>query len=364
MWILKLLINQLKLILGDKMRVLHLSHIDLDGYGAQYVAKHFFDNISFFNANYGKEVMVRIQEMLKLCKESKEKTLFLITDLNLTLEEAEFLQEQISELKINGYDIILMLLDHHISGAMSAEKFHWYYLDNSRSACKITFDTLNQHYPLLDCNSQNWLNDFSTMVNSVDIWQKEGEFFEFGKVAMGMIANLKDPNRFMFETQNREIKFALLEEIKNFLYLCNAEVEFDNALFGIKKQVFGGNPKTQTMDTILSNYLVALLEKIKEQCSIYYQDKKGFLSYMLGSVSIIGNQFLVQNPDFVFFLDVNTRGNISLRANGEFDVSALASEKFNGGGHKNASGGKIDGFKESFLYEEIKEQIKQILEEV
>ena len=69
------------------MKVLHLSHIDLDGYGAQYVAKHFFDDITFFNANYGKEIMVRLEEMFKIL--TRDKTLFLITDLNLTLQESE-----------------------------------------------------------------------------------------------------------------------------------------------------------------------------------------------------------------------------------------------------------------------------------
>ena len=84
---------------------------------------------------------------------------------------------------------------------------------------------------------------------------------------------------------------------------------------------------------------------------------------MLGSVSVVGNQFLCKNSEFDFILDVNVRGNVSLRANGNCAGSLLASECFNGGGHKNASGGKIEGFKESFFYEDIKEQIQNILEE-
>lgn len=345
------------------MRVFHLSHIDLDGYGAQFIAKHFFENIFFFNANYGKEIMVRIDQMLTQLKTSKEKTLFLITDLNLTFEESALLQERINELKIQGYDIELKLLDHHISGSESAQKFHWYYLDNTRSACKITFDTLLSLYPLLDPSKEQWLRDFSNMVNSVDMWIMDGENFEFGKVLMGAIAGAKDPNRAMFEEQNRDFKFALLENSKDYLYLPNPEVELDNALFFLKKQILGGNPQKETMDNIFANYLVNLLESKKEQCQIEMQDKKGFLSYTLGSVSVVGNQFLCRNPEFDFFIDVNARGNVSLRANNACDVSIIASQYFNGGGHKNASGGKIDGFKESFFYEDIKEQVQNILEE-
>lgn len=343
------------------MKVLHLSHIDLDGYGAQYVAKHFFDDITFFNANYGKEIMVRLEEMFKIL--TRDKTLFLITDLNLTLQESEFVQEKICELKIEGYDIELCLLDHHISGSESSQKFHWYFLDTTQSACKITFETLLSRCPLLDSAKEQWLRDFSNMVNSVDIWMSEGENFEFGKVLMGAIASIKEPNRLMFEEKNREFKFSLLEKSREFLYLPRGEVELDNALFLLKKEILGGNPKEETMDNIFARYLVELLEDKKSECEIFYGEKRGFLSYMLGSVSVVGNQFLCKNSEFDFILDVNVRGNVSLRANGNCDVSLLASECFNGGGHKNASGGKIEGFKESFFYEDIKEQIQNILEE-
>lgn len=347
------------------MKVFHLSHIDLDGYGAQFIAKHFFSDIDFFNANYGKEISVRLEEILGAIKtQDKQKNiLFLITDLNLSLSESGFLQDQITELKMQGFKITLMLLDHHISGSESAEKFHWYFLDTSRSACKITFDTLIQHYPLLDPSLSQWLEDFSNMVNSVDIWKNDGYQFEFGKVAMGMIASLKDPNRVMFEEENRGIKFFMLDQIKHYLYRQNAEVQFDNDLFRLKKLAFGGNPDIQTMDNIFSCYIVKLLEQKKDSMSILYQGYKGILTYTLGNVSVVGNQFLIQNPDFSFFLDVNMRGNVSLRANNGIDVSLMASKLFGGGGHKNASGGKIDGFKESFFYPHIKEQINQILEQ-
>ena len=45
------------------MKVFHLSHIDLDGDGAQFISRYFFDDIEFYNANYGREVMVRLQSI-------------------------------------------------------------------------------------------------------------------------------------------------------------------------------------------------------------------------------------------------------------------------------------------------------------
>lgn len=368
------------------MKVFHLSHTDLDGYGCQFIAKEFFSHIAFYNANYGKEVLVRLNSILDSIvhsvllpesllaakfgktpknapdsKKPQEKYLVLVTDLNLTLSEANYLNERIGELKIAGFDIEILLLDHHISGQECADKYEWYHLDALRSASKITFDTLFQSYPLLDSTRLNWISHLSSMINSVDIWLEDGYKFDFGKVAMGAISGSFELNRFMFDKEHRDYKFAIIESMRDFIELPQGEVDFDNALYEIKKRILGGDPQNQTMDTIISNAQVKLLSTKKRLCTIYYDDKKGFLSYSMGGISILANLFLRCNPEYDFYLDVNPRGNISLRANGNCDVSAMSRELFNGGGHKNASGGKIEGFKESFAYDDIKTQIEYIL---
>lgn len=365
------------------MKVFHLSHIDLDGYGCQFIAKEFFSDITFYNANYGKEVMVRLNQILdsllyssnsaeqllasKFGKATKnapdnQKFLILITDLNLTLSEATFLHQRVSELKINGLDIEILLLDHHISGQECAQKYEWYRLDSQRSASKITFDTLKEKYQIIESKRIEWIENLAKMINSVDIWLEDGYKFEFGKVAMNMISGSFELNRFMFDEEHRNYKFTLLESAKEFLEQENGEVAFDNALYRIKKHALGGDPLTQTMDTITSNEQVRLLSQKKDSCTIFYNDKKGFLSYAMGGVSVLANLFLKQNPEYDFYIDVNPRGNVSLRANGQCDVSTMSKELFNGGGHKNASGGKIEGFRESFAYTDIKAQVEYIIQ--
>ncbi|PAF53507.1 phosphoesterase [Helicobacter sp. 13S00482-2] len=357
------------------MEVHHLSHIDLDGYGCQLVSSHFFENIKFYNANYGKEVIVRINSILdninnsahakltsKFHSKSQVKFFILITDLNLSMQEAKYLQERVDEAKIAGKDIEILLLDHHISGEESAKAYHWYFLDSNRCGTKITYETLKEKYPLINPKDEQWLKPMVDMINSVDIWQENGFGFEFGKVAMSMISSSNELNRFMFDTEHRDYKLKLLKEAKNYLLLQRGEIKFDNEIFRLKKIALGGDPDLQTMDNIASLAQVNLLSQKKSQCSISYGNKKGFLSYSMGGISVLANLFLTQNPEFDYYMDVNPRGNVSLRANGKCDVSAMSKELFNGGGHKNASGGKIDGFRESFLYEDIKHQIDKIFE--
>lgn len=354
------------------MQVFHLSHIDLDGYGCQFVAREIFKSIEFFNANYGKEVLARINiifnkidEVLGLeakfrAKNSKQ-FLILITDLGLTLNEAKYITSRINEYKISGKNVEVLLLDHHISGKDCAESYDWYHLDSSKCATKITFETLRDLYNMPK-DAQNWLEPIVEMINSVDIWQEEGFGFEFGKVALGMIASSNELNRFMFDKEHREYKFYLMEKMRDYILKPKGAVEFDNAIFRFKKLALSGNPDEETMDFITSRIQAKLLSTLKETCIIYYRDKKGFLSYSMGGISVLANLFLNQNPDFDFYIDVNNRGNVSLRANGKCDVCALSKEIFNGGGHKNASGGKMEGFKESFFYDDIKAQIQALID--
>ena len=382
------------------MKVFHLSHIDLDGYGCQLVSREFFKDITFYNANYGREVMARLNAILSVLSTYKKNTsttamlfgkpvkvapskgsatppqkfLILITDLNLTLHESRFLNDQVSELKLGGVDVEVVLLDHHATGEESSLAYKWYYLDVHRCATKITYEYLLSRFGL-DSTKQAWLRPLVEMINSVDIWLENGFGFEFGKVAMGMIATSNEINRFMFDIEHRDYKLKLLSGALDFLKEYDSskaggliegrafdEVGFDNELFFLKKKALGGDKDTETMDTIVSRTLVGLLEKKKEACKVFYEDKVGFLSYCMGGISVVANRFLQSNGDFDFYMDVSNRGTVSLRSNGNCDVSALSVTCFNGGGHKNASGGRVDSFKESFLYEDIRSQIQGCLQ--
>ena len=90
------------------MKLFHISHTDLDGYGCQLITKEYFKEGSFYNANYGLEVKLTIKKVLEeiiLFKE--EEILFLISDLNLTIQESNDLDKDINKLIEEGYRIKL-----------------------------------------------------------------------------------------------------------------------------------------------------------------------------------------------------------------------------------------------------------------
>jgi len=338
--------------------VYHLSHIDLDGYGCQYLTTRCFDDIRCYNANYGPEVTAKLEEILKHLEADKTETkdrerLILITDLNLTTKECNWLEKEAMRVGAK-----IQLLDHHGTGANAAERFAWYYLDTSKSATHITYEWLRKHYGF---DSEGQYEPIVRAINAIDIWLSDDEAFEYGKVMLGMIAGAREINRTLFPEEDRTFKLAMIDAAKARIDEHDAPIVLDDELHQIKKGFFKKS-KNDTKDNLVADYVAHLLTQDKERLMITYKGYKGLLGYNVGSSSVIGNAVLRANPDLDFYMDVNQRGNFSLRSNNKADVSKIAAEIGNGGGHPNAAGGKIENFKDAFVYDEFKAFIQDYLD--
>lgn len=331
-------------------KVYHLSHIDLDGYSAQLVTSKCFSNITFYNSNYGEEIDERIEQIID-CINKDEQSLILISDLNLTLAQCKKLDE-FAKYKT---EIELLLLDHHISGEKCAELYEWYNLDASRCATKIVYDYFSPIHDIVE------LEEFVNVVNSVDIWISDSPYFELGKVLSSFIDGCREVNKIQFPKQNASyIRAILTQTLKYINDSTSSHIILDENIHKIKKDFFT-QEENNTLSNLVSKYLVDLLTLNKNDFTLNYKEYKGILTFSILSSSIVGNDFLVANPDYHFFINVTGRKTISLRANGKIDVSLMAKELFGGGGHKNASGGKLKEFKSSFVYEKIFVQIQNIM---
>ena len=341
-----------------KKTIYHLSHIDLDGYSCQLVMRHTPYIIHSFNANYGAEMVERLEEIVEALQNSNEAAIILVTDLNLSSDEAKWLDQEVSALNAKGRDITLTLLDHHGSGKECAERYTWYHLDTARCATKITYDYAREHFHL---EEPEWMEAFVTVVNAVDLWKQEQiEAFEYGKVCMRLVSETRELNRVMFANEDREYKLTLLLRAAEMMHLPDAPIALDEAIHGMKKTFFRKDADN-TLDNLSTRYIVELLGHKRNIMTIYYKGYKGFLSYGMGNTSIIGNGFLTAYGEYDFIVDVSSRGTMSLRANNKVDVSLIAKEWAGGGGHPNASGGRLQGFKEQYRYDRVKDQIERII---
>lgn len=337
------------------MKIYHLSHTDLDGYACQYVLSTYFKDCAFFNSNYGREINENFYLIMDQIHKDFEsgaikKAFILISDLNLSLAQCE----EFSQL-VKDKNIKLLLIDHHQSGLECALKYEWYLLDERSCATKLVYTFFSRLF-----KEDAALERFVSVVNAIDIWLKEEKEFELGKVFLMMVATAKEINRVMFSEQNTQFIFYLLTQARTFIDKDKAHIALDDALHFLKKEFFKKD-ENNTLGNLVSNYVVQKLSENKERFSIEFEGFKGLLSYNIGNTSVIGNDFLTQNPEFDFFLDVSPRKTLSFRANNKIDVSLMAKKLVGGGGHKNASGGLFAGFKDSFNYEFVKAQICDLI---
>jgi len=342
--------------------VYHLSHIDLDGYGCQYLTTKAFDRLQCYNANYGPEVTARLEEIVaqierdQFTNKTADARLILITDLNLTAKEAKWIEKEAARLNVG-----LQLLDHHGTGKNIAEKYaEWYTLDTTRCATLITYDWLRERWGF---DPEGHHKTIVQTINAIDIWQEQDPHFEYGKVGLGMVSGAREINRVLFPAEDRAFKLTLIDAAKERATLPDAPIVLDDDLHGIKKAFFR-QTKNDTKDNLVAEYITRLLSKDKQRLTIHYGDYKGILTYSAGNTSLIGNAFLSANPDYDFYMDVNSRGNFSLRSNNKLDVSAMAATIGNGGGHPNAAGGKIKEYKDSFVYAEIRTLVQEYIDRV
>jgi oligoribonuclease NrnB/cAMP/cGMP phosphodiesterase (DHH superfamily) len=205
------------------------------------------------------------------------------------------------------------------------------------------------------------MSKYVDVVNAVDIWlQDEVENFEYGKVCMRLIYETRELNRVIFADEDRAYKLALLQEAAKLVHTPNAPIILDESIHKMKKDFFR-EESDNTLDNLATKKIVELLASKKSQMTIYYKNYKGFMSYGVGNTSIIGNEFLIQHPEYDFIVDISPRGTMSFRANNQVDVSMIAKEWAGGGGHPNASGGRIQGFKEQYRYDKAKMQVEAII---
>jgi oligoribonuclease NrnB/cAMP/cGMP phosphodiesterase (DHH superfamily) len=177
---------------------------------------------------------------------------------------------------------------------------------------------------------------------------------------MRLVTETRELNRVMFAEEDNAYKISLLHKASELIHEADAHILLDDKIHTLKKDFFRVE-NNDTLDNLATRYIVALLGTQRDKITIYYKGYRGYLSYGIGNTSIIGNGFLLAFPEYDFIVDVSYRGAMSLRANNQVSVSQISKEWANGGGHPNAAGGRVIGFKEQYRYDKVKQQIEKII---
>lgn len=218
------------------------------------------------------------------------------------------------------------------------------------SATKVIIDHHPQPNSYYDISfSDITVSSASELVYAVISQLKENEKIPFASAESLFTGIMTDTGCFAFNSSTPETYHVVSE-------LLEQKINKDQ----IKSNVFDNYSidRTRLMGYVLSEKMVVLPEfrtayivltqEEKEKFNYQIGDSEGFVNLPLSIKDIIFSVFIIEHEGMLKF---------SLRSKGSFDVNKLARTHFNGGGHKNAAGGR--DFDSS--YEEIVTKLENLL---
>ena len=308
----------------------HLSHTDLDGYGAQLVAAMAVPGpIEFYNSGYGKRIDQALDQIFSKIRSIDD---LLITDLNLTEEQAKLVDDMAKE---KGFAIVL--LDHHGSGKPSAEKYPWYFLDTSRCGTKITYDWFVSKG--VELSELEYIVD---LINIYDLWQEQDPLFTKAKALNQVLWDNKGQYPRILGTAENEFLFHLLLKFGQALSVGLPILEVENMTYQFKRSFF--DPESQSDGPLFIEQIRSMLPIIEHAdiaISVDIDGKIGIVYFGLESIFQEFSNIILHQEQFDFAVNIGAQGNLSLRSRNGTRVDQIAKKYFRGNGHPAASGGTL-----------------------
>ena len=344
----------------NEYTIFSLSHIDLDGYASQFLLKENLETkIHYYNSNYGNEIDKVLSNMFKKMKYIKEKKLLIITDLNLTTSQCLSLDN----LRNDNFEIIL--IDHHITGKSSSEKFEWYFLNPNYCSTYLVNQFLKENN-LITKENQYFYDKFSSFVNSTDLYIENDIDFNKANYLSDIVFNDKIVNN-IDTVLNFKYKMYMIRSLsKQFIIENKTLSDVENYIYKTKEKFILNTLETDSLNDFLKSINPNNIENIQSDISsshkltyLFYKHcdtskysiiKNGrnlnyILYFNIGSSSYqkISNWYLNDNENIDFAIHINYGGTLSFRTKKDnIDLAILSSKLFNGGGHQKASGGRLD----------------------
>ena len=319
----------------------HISHTDLDGYGAQFMLKAAGIQTQCFNADY-RDIPVVVDRVVEEILAKGEPAGILLTDLNLTLDQADQIDKRVKKLKV---PTTLQLLDHHATGADVAAKYDWYYLDTERCATKLAYESVAALMPEAKQAQYALRADF---VDMGDRWLKDEPLFRKSLYLLGLVMqddHLAPP----LAEMKRAYRFHIIESF----FAAHERGEnletIERSLYDIRKQFLEGridkadiqNPELPLNDkfhllsaAVLDETTVPMVLIDGVKTGIFYNWPhdvwRGVIMDMMETRKVMD-----------MAIGVRGNGKLSLRANPGVDAGAISAKYFRGGGHPGAAGGEL-----------------------
>ena len=291
-------------MLLQELKVLIISHTDLDGFGSTIIGKHLLKYVTYKNLN-NDDVEDYIENIISTGFYLTYDVIF-ICDLNVSKEYAEKMDS------IKDFKEKLVLLDHH-EHAKYLNKYDWAKVvfdhKESKSGTELFYDYLKENLN----EDISYIKDFAELIKIYDIWEWKNKYNGIGK---GLSAkNLNDLFQFIgAENFQREVIKA------NFnIDRINKVYEEFKSIIEFERNKYIENHKKDLVKLDITN---------KCKIGLLIADRY---------ISELGNIICEENKDIkaVFLISSN---HVAIRSIGDkFNCGELA-KLLNGGGHINSAG--------------------------
>ncbi|MDD3610641.1 MAG: DHHA1 domain-containing protein [Halothiobacillaceae bacterium] len=322
-------------------RLYHLSHTDLDGYGAQYMLRAAGFRARYHNADY-RDIPQALDGILNRIHAEGEAATLLITDLNLTVDQADGLARRVASMKV---PVQLQLLDHHATGAQAAEKHDWYHLDVERCATVLAFEAAAPH---MDEATRARFERRAHFVDVGDRWLKDSADF---RRALYLIALVMDEDHLAppLTDLKRAYRFHLLDGFFERMEAGASLEELERGLYDLRKSFLKGRVEKR----LFNEAEIPLNDKFHAlSAQVLAAEDMPMLTIDGYRVGVFYNwphevwrgviMELMENQNRMdMAISVRGNGRLSLRANPGVDVGQLSARYFEGGGHPGAAGGSL-----------------------
>ncbi|HRU51784.1 MAG TPA: hypothetical protein P5543_06300 [Planctomycetota bacterium] len=270
-----------------------VSHIDLDGVGCAIVAKIFYPGIKIYHQDYD----FIDEKVCSLLKNTSKK--IIITDLSVSKEVAEFIQEKYSQ-RVHIYD-------HHKTAQEYLDQYSWTTYDITVSATKLFLQECKKNMPETKIPAK--LDKFVERVNDYDLWIHQYK----DTIKYNDMFNLLGMELFTDAMYNRLINNQALIQQSDMFYL--------RGLWQTKQKYYKKALKTSIVDG----------DRLIVQATRYISE----LSQYIRDIQPVPEEW--KNIKYIDIINVENNGHSLRSYDLDFDVSEIAKAN-NGGGHPRAAG--------------------------
>lgn len=383
--------------------VIHISHIDSDGYASQYLTSFICKNIDYFNINYNDDIF----NTVFLSEKINKKPVLILTDISMSTHSMEIFISKVGDLFEH-----IFYVDHHQGEVdIKNNKLSIFY-DSEKSSTELVYEHFIENNKNLPDSEKEKLKSLSYFITIYDLNKIHHEDFCASTVindsCMAEWCNpfdYKDKRNLQYRFLEIEQSINSLLESKSFMQLTrkidaerifylkkvlNSSDKINDIYDGIAlanpkhptpvnhmlfteyikaDETFlkvSGNVKQEYLSNLLNNidinskhrreqFLEAHKEDFEENMNFLRVLQKRNVSEVIPDkgVVVLNKEkqmlfhaiapVLLKNRNIKVLCNILDHNRVSIRTCYDIKANILAKEVFNGGGHRYESGGEYKG---------------------